>query len=301
MGLFSDVISVNTEKFQKAIEAYCKDALVVRSGSISRHVSGMGISVDSIGLADFFLKIGVHENNNGILTPSVNVNQQSLDSVYVSTSKLCYEHLISTGFIKEEQLKFDVEEHVFYFDESDIQCEAVMHIAYLCSITGCYIERQRFVIIPTLLPLSIKENVRKKTLEELKNDLSHQEEIGEAGEKFVLQYEKRRLPLKAMEIRQISHENVSAGYDIVSFQTEDSLFPNRFIEVKTFVGEPQFVWSLNEFNVAKKKGNLYFIYLVDFNKISDKDYVPTIIQNPSQTLAHEWKMEPISFMCTPNI
>lgn len=128
----------------------------------------------------------------------------------------------------------------------------------------------------------LKEYRKKMTLLQLKKSLEDKEMAGEKAEKFVLGYEKKRLKdSKVCDcIRQISHIDVSAGYDIVSFKTITSTKVDRYIEVKAVNNDFQFYWSINEYNSAKVKGNKYCLYLVELAKIENVDYEPYIIENP---------------------
>ncbi|GKX64856.1 DUF3883 domain-containing protein [Inconstantimicrobium mannanitabidum] len=128
----------------------------------------------------------------------------------------------------------------------------------------------------------LKEYRKKMTLLQLKKNLVEKEMAGEKAEKFVLEYEKRRLKdSKICDcIRQISHIDVSAGYDIVSFETINSTEVDRYIEVKAVKSDFQFYWSINEYNSSKIKGNKYCLYLIELSKIENVDYEPYIIENP---------------------
>ena len=123
---------------------------------------------------------------------------------------------------------------------------------------------------------------RKMTQEKLLKKLGKQQEQGERGELFVLEYEKKRLKghTNIENIKRISQIDVCAGYDIVSFNGLDSTMLDRMIEVKTYDGIPHFFWSSNERKQAALLANHYFIYLVDDNKIKSFSYEPIIIQNP---------------------
>ena len=123
---------------------------------------------------------------------------------------------------------------------------------------------------------------RKMTQEKLLKNLEKQQEQGERGELFVLEYEKKRLKghTDIENIKRISQIDVCAGYDIVSFNGLDSTMLDRMIEVKTYDGIPHFFWSSNERRQAALLANHYFIYLVDANKIKSSSYEPIIIQNP---------------------
>ena len=127
-----------------------------------------------------------------------------------------------------------------------------------------------------------KEISHKMSLQKLLKYLDKQQEQGEKGEKYVLNYEKCRLKghPRITDIKQISQIDVCAGFDIVSFDNQDSDNLDRMIEVKTFEGSPHFYWSSNERKQAALLANHYYIYMVDYSKIKTADYEPLIIQNP---------------------
>lgn len=110
-------------------------------------------------------------------------------------------------------------------------------------------------------------------------------EIGELGEKYVIEYEKRRFKREGREdlaekVNQISLVNVGAGYDILSFEREGM---ERFIEVKTTTSDSsQFQLTANEYKVAKLKQKSYWIYFVRINQ----DTVPEV-----EILNHPVKMQ----------
>lgn len=134
---------------------------------------------------------------------------------------------------------------------------------------------------------------------QLKKQFEAENQAGEKAELYALQYEKMRIEDHPLieEIKIISNIDVCAGYDIVSFDTDDSHDYDRFIEVKAVSNSNSFYWSINELNTAKLKGTQYYIYLVDLRRISDKTYTPTIINDPANILfnSDEWLVEPQSF------
>ena len=99
----------------------------------------------------------------------------------------------------------------------------------------------------------------------------------------------------------ISIIDVAAGYDIVSYNNDEAIEHDRFIEVKSYVGSPHFYWSNNEIETAKLYGNKYYIYLIDASKMTDEKYVPDIICNPAEEIiaSEKWIMNPTSFIVMP--
>lgn len=105
---------------------------------------------------------------------------------------------------------------------------------------------------------------------------------GKAGERFALAFERKRLPeFLHGKIVHFNKEEVAMGYDILSFETPTSIFPDRYIEVKTFRGHPHFYWTENEIAAARKYANHYYLYLIDIDRINAPDYEPQIIPNPA--------------------
>jgi uncharacterized protein YqgQ len=146
------------------------------------------------------------------------------------------------------------------------------------------------------------EKRKKISLEEFKNIKGRMEEQGSLAEEFALRYELRRLSgcPRTGQVRRISTLDVGAGYDIVSFDSPLSAEIDRFIEVKSYVSEPTFHWSANEIDVAMRKGERYYIYLVDINKITGAEYSPIVIRNPYSKIndTNLWEMKPESYFVT---
>lgn len=132
----------------------------------------------------------------------------------------------------------------------------------------------------TILPEIRK---RKIGIDELKKSLEQQHAYGEEAEKYVLNFENQRLGNK-QNIDWVAEYWANAGYDIASYDSIESEKQNRFIEVKSYSGSPNFFWSRNEIEVARLKKEKYFLYLVDRNKKGFKNYMPMIIQNPYQSV-----------------
>lgn len=141
-------------------------------------------------------------------------------------------------------------------------------------------------------------NRRKKfTLEQL---LKHQEDQSRRGleaEEFVLGLEKKRLPELAQKIKRISDFDVAAGYDIVSYENNESEHYDRFVEVKCYMGSPHFFWSENESDVARIKADKYILCLVDYLRMGEPGYKPEFIRNPYETIfdSDEWLVNASSY------
>jgi hypothetical protein len=123
---------------------------------------------------------------------------------------------------------------------------------------------------------------RSTSLERLKANLARQEELGMIAEEYVIRFEKRRVAghRDIKKIVQTSLIDVSAGYDIVSFNSLRSKSPDRYIEVKSYNNTIGFYWTQNEIETARTKGDSYFLYLVDRSQIHNPNYIPLIIEDP---------------------
>lgn len=124
-------------------------------------------------------------------------------------------------------------------------------------------------------------------------------EVGDKGEYFVFQFERKRLrnagkPTLARKVDWVSRRSVGKGYDIKSFETNGS---PRYIEVKSTTGSGMsFLMSDKEWKVAVSSGMAYFVY-----RVIHAEKSPTIkrmVQDPASAekdrtlirLAAGWKI-----------
>lgn len=143
----------------------------------------------------------------------------------------------------------------------------------------------------------IHSRKRKFTLQQLLKKQEEQSKRGLEAEEFVLALERKRLPAKAYKIKRISDFDVSAGYDIASFQSDSSTAYDRLIEVKSYLGNPHFYWSENESDTAKIKGEKYVLCLVDYERITVQGYNPEFIQDPYKVIFEDdsWLVNTASY------
>ena len=128
----------------------------------------------------------------------------------------------------------------------------------------------------TILPV-----IKRKLIgvEDLQRSIEQQQINGEEAERFVLDFERKRLEYK-IGIDWVVEYSIAEGYDISSFQSTKSPINDCFIEVKSYEGNPYFFWSRNEIDISRIKGESYFLYLVDRGMMLNREYKPLIIQNP---------------------
>jgi hypothetical protein len=139
--------------------------------------------------------------------------------------------------------------------------------------------------------------------EQLQANLQRRSEAGEEAEQWVLDFERRRLrghPL-VDQVRRVSEETVSAGFDIASFSTKHSLRHDFFLEVKSFAGQKRFFWSTGEIEAARRLGEAYCLYLVDRDLMDSPEYEPQVIRGPYAALfevaAAGWEVSTATYEC----
>lgn len=140
--------------------------------------------------------------------------------------------------------------------------------------------------ITVVVPYIEESQLNDNNLERLLNRQAKQAESGKKAEEFVLAYEKslRSGHANSQNIKIISEMDVEAGYDILSYQADESKILDKHIEVKSYSREKRFFWSRNEMKVAQEKRDGYFLYLVNRDEMHLETYKPDIIQNPYQNV-----------------
>jgi hypothetical protein len=142
--------------------------------------------------------------------------------------------------------------------------------------------------------VSLRAEIEIKTEEQLIEMLEANRKLSDHAEDSVVEYERSRLiklgrNAEADLVRKISKLNVSAGYDIESFDGDKpQLEYNRFIEVKASQNkEIRFFWTYNELKTAEKLGDRYWIYFIGNFTQSDHNLPsPIMIRNPALRINH---------------
>lgn len=219
--------------------------------------------------------------NNSLVESTV---KQLFDSGIFDSSMFCYEAIQNCYFFKNEMLPLCL--------------SAIRNTLITQGFFASHREEKgtRLYISSTYESLVAKYSVKRckqLSLEKFKKQLEKNSLAGEYAELFVMEFEQKRLgkPL-GNRVKRISEIDVTAGYDIVSFDSPQSQNRDRFIEVKA-ISIAGFYWSKNEYEIAKLYGDKYFLYLVDLSRITDKEYSPVIIPNPALTImnSQQWLIE----------
>lgn len=253
-----------------------------------------------------FSYLGITEHNTRSIQ-STGIIQSSNDDNEIK-SRICgrcidvllEENLIDINKVSfnENKMLFSLTKSAFSFD-SAIFRNMLITLGYLNLKNGIY-----FIDSTDSIDFAHKvvERRKKVSIDQLRKNLEIEQKIGDAGEDFVVRFEKNRLcPEKAQLVMRISQVDVTAGYDIISVQDNNSVVVDRFIEVKTYIGKKHFHWSTNEIGVAKLRRNLYYLCLVDYNRIDEPGYIPEFIQNPYENVfdSSSWLREPDSYSFSP--
>ena len=215
--------------------------------------------------------------------------------------RYCMNALIEMDLIQIEHLKYNESKDAFQIPMYAFKLECAVYRNLLITF-GAIIPEGTLFTIKDAFESDFSKYVsqkRKISQEQLLSKLEKERFIGEKGEEFVLNFEKKRCPFtykQQRKIKQISVVDVSAGFDILSFENEISDV-KRYIEVKTYNGNIHFYWSSNEIEAARLRGTAYYLYLVDFSRIGEEGYSPLIIPNPYANIKNlaVWDMQPSSY------
>lgn len=262
------------------------------------------ITLNCSGAVAFLQYLGYVENDGVIVTPNskftnlIGKNKDEVISEFVRES-ICV--LTSDGIFDEGETTFDAEKGHLCIKRSAFPLAYAAIRNFLTTAGALEKEQNGEIGINESYESDFSSLLRgrkeKFTLEQLMQKQEEQSRRGLEAEEFVLQYERNRIPTKAYKIKRISDFDVSAGYDIVSFKSMDSVGYDKLIEVKCYIGNPHFYWSENETDVAKRKGDKYVLCLVDYNKMKEPGYDPMFISNPSETIFEDssWLVNTASY------
>lgn len=194
--------------------------------------------------------------------------------------------------------KYDENRNLFYISRNKVELRYSGLIMLLNDLSFIQVIANRIFIFDEDLAKELSEKQDKTStrrtisLIELENELALRKEYGEIGERKAFEYEIKLLAERgiAKAPKMISDIDVSAGYDLVSYLSSDSISYDKYIEVKSCQNKEQaFYLSRNELRIAKEKGESYYLYLY----IRETDEI-IIINDPYNRiyLSEEWAKEP---------
>ena len=228
------------------------------------------------------------------------------DNIEKELCKLCFKKTISDTLLDTSAVHYSIVGDEYAIERYGFSVSAALFRNILLQYHALREQSGALVISSEYEDIFVeyqKKHKIGKSLEKLKKQLEEQEVQGERAEQFVISYEIRRLAghPDLTKIKQISVIDVTAGYDILSYNNIESKKLDRFIEVKSYYGNPHFYWSQNEIEKAKLYEDKYFIYLIDASRVDEPEYEPRIILNPAANIleSDEWILSPTSYMVIP--
>lgn len=191
-------------------------------------------------------------------------------------------------YLYAQQKTYDEKSGLFWISRNSVplQYSGLLMLSDSSGIISCP-DRNRIFLLNYSFNIETDSVLEPKaktiiTIDELQNSLVIKNVVGEEAEKIALNFEQNILlknGIKKTPI-QISHSDVTAGYDIASYLTKESAIPDKFIEVKSCKNDTfTFYLSRNELETAKAKQQSYFLYL--YNR---ENHSFTVFQNPYRTV-----------------
>lgn len=145
--------------------------------------------------------------------------------------------------------------------------------------------------------------------EKLEKVLKDKKQLGDDAEKLIFKKEQEKVDQinPSLKVDHVALRDVSAGYDIQSFEKKDDRIEKIYIEVKAVSkSNYEFHLSVKEKQTANKLKDKYFIYLLPVDKSTpDKfDYNQLLkITNIDKSIFKnnlEWKVESDGFVISKN-
>jgi hypothetical protein len=162
------------------------------------------------------------------------------------------------------------------------------------------------VVDNEILELFLKNEYSPKKLEK---DLKNKKQLGDDAEILIFKKEQEKINQinPSLKVDHVALRDVSAGYDIQSFEKKDDRVEKIYIEVKAVSkSNYKFHLSVQEKQTANKLKDKYFIYLLPVDKSNrDKfDYNQLLkITNLDKSIFQnqlEWKVENDGFIIFKN-
>ena len=246
-----------------------------------------------------FLKI----NGNNILID--NVEKNSFDKVLFAkiSKKSDYGQCL-----KEYLLNFTLKDGFYIFEPDSLYNNLSSDLRnFLISSKKINYKNGSYFILDN----SLLEFVKNKEFSpsELEKILKDKKQLGDDAEKLIFKKEQEKVDQinPSLKVDHVALRDVSAGYDIQSFEKKDDRIEKIYIEVKAVSkSNYEFHLSVKEKQTANKLKDKYFIYLLPVDKSTpDKfDYNQLLkITNIDKSIFKnnlEWKVESDGFVISKN-
>ncbi len=262
-----------------------------------------GVTVNCPGAVAFLEYIGLitTEADRVIPTDSLNKLPETQEEIIKKLVDLCINQLVNDGIFDNDVIGFDSNNGFLTIKRSAFPLTHAAIRNFLINVGALGNGENDAICVEDNYEkdwvLKLRTRRKKFSIEQLLKTQEEQNRRGLEAEEFVVKLEKERLPKRASKIKRISDFDVSAGYDIVSYDNDNSEHYDRFIEVKCYLGSPHFYWSANERDVAQIRSDKYILCLVDYLRINEPGYRPEFIMNPYRTIFENeiWMVTPASY------
>ena len=203
-----------------------------------------------------------------------------------------YKETIQSLFI--DKTHYDSESKSIYVIRNSIPLAFAGLLMLLSDLEETTAIGNRVIISGRILKSLIKagNDNHRLSLSSLEKQLLKQKELGEQAEQYILVYEEEKLKRAGITSRpyQISHYDVTAGYDIVSYFS-DKANDEKYIEVKSCDNKYEFHFSNNEIDTAKAKRERYYLYL--YNRSNNTvEEIPNPYELFFESDEKSWGIEP---------
>lgn len=262
------------------------------------------ITVNCPGAVAFFEYLGLVDTTSDTIMPLPELDTLAAKSngeIIEQLAAMSINRLVEEGIFDKDATGFDAEKGHLTIKRSAFPLAYAAVRNFLTMVGALDKEENGEICVAENYESDWTEQLRnrrkKVTLEQLLKQQENQSRRGLEAEEFVLGLEKKRLPELAQKIKRISDFDVAAGYDIVSYENNETEHYDRFIEVKCYMGSPHFFWSENESDVARIKADKYILCLVDYLRMGEPGYKPEFIRNPYETIfdSDEWLVNASSY------
>ena len=219
---------------------------------------------------NFLINIDIFKINGNIVSIHHNDNLEFKELILLSISKepnyavSVKNYLVN--FSKNSEGTYIFKPDKYYNNKSSDLRNFLISMNYLKN------EKDAYILLDNSI-LSIFKKIEFSP-EQLKKRIRDQELIGKEAENLIFEHEVEKLKDYGNDFKpdHIALRDVSAGYDILSYDISDKSNPKKiFIEVKAVSqSNYKFYLSLLEHQTANKYNESYYIYLlpVDFSKKS---------------------------------
>lgn len=222
---------------------------------------------------EFFEKIGVIKIKGNIVKPDV-----ALKRNVGTNDELIKQFFVNVLFRKKNTLRKYLGDFIDHFELYDDYYKFTPTIQERLKYSGIrnfliglgvlrFEPQTNSYLIKKELIVNFPHKSKVLTYHKFEKILKSEKELGFAVEEKVYKFEKNKFinnPDIQKRIRHTSLENVTAGYDVISFETPIGKNPVlKYIEVKAVSDDNwKFFWSRNEISKAIQLGGNYYLYLI---------------------------------------